>query len=411
MIRERNADNPRYVTLLHRTPSTDFTIREAMHKHSDVVGTIPPLHGKHGMQGHLVIADISGYTQFLTDSELEHGNEIVADLLNSILDATTAPLALSSIEGDAVFLYGEMADDMYGQTILESVEMLYCAFGDKLAEMVVNTTCDCNACANIKGLGLKIVMHCGEYTTSRIGGMTTLSGPDVIAVHRLLKNNIIEETGVEHYFLITEACVKALEVESVVASWIPYTGDYEHIGEVVGYVSSLEDVYAMLMLQSEDKVAQTEAWNTARGQTLAPPSLVWDYIMDPRKRVEFIPAAAQMELKELAKGRIAPGTEFHCAHGDGAVTLFKVMDMRPHSYITMTVEFAEGSTVKYTYYLVPSGSGTRIFQHAEAPAIGGVPVPELAVEEYRTAWDDMMQANIDILTTLADETVGAYQDA
>ena len=363
------------------------------------------------MHGHMVIADISGYTRFLTDSELEHGNEVIADLLNSILDATAAPLTLSSIEGDAVFLYGEMADGMYGQTILESVEMLYCAFADKLADMVVNTTCNCNACINIKGLGLKIVMHCGEYTTSTIGGMTTLSGPDVIAVHRLLKNRIIEETGIEHYFLITDRCVKALDVESVVGSWTPHTEDYEHIGEVVGYVSSLEDVYAMLKLQSEDKVAQAGAWSTARGQTLAPPALVWDYIMDPRKRVEFIPVAAKMHLNKLAEGRIAPGTEFHCAHGDGAITLFKVTDMRPHSYITMTVEFAEGSTVKYTYYLIPSGSGTRIFQHAEPPAIDGVAVPELAAEDYRTAWNDMMQENIDILTKLADETVGAYQNA
>jgi uncharacterized protein YndB with AHSA1/START domain len=363
------------------------------------------------MQGHLVIADISGYTQFLTDSELEHGNGIIADLLNSIIDASAAPLTLSSIEGDAVFLYGEMADGMYGQTILESVEMLYCAFANSLAEMVVNTTCDCNACINIKGLGLKIVMHCGEYAKSTVGGMTTLSGPDVIAVHRLLKNNIIESTGIEHYFLITEACVKALEVESVVASWTPHTEEYEHIGEVVGYVSSLEDVYAMLQLQTEDKVAQAGAWNTVKGQTLAPPALVWDYIMDPRKRVEFIPVAAHMQLEELAAGRIAPGTEFHCAHGDGVITLFKVKDMRPHSYITLTVEFAEGSLVKYTYYLIPSGTGTRIFQHAEAPSIDGTPVPELATEDYRTAWNDMMEENIEILTGLADETVQAFQSA
>jgi uncharacterized protein YndB with AHSA1/START domain len=357
------------------------------------------------MQGHLVIADISGYTQFLTDSELEHGNGIIADLLNSIINATTAPLTLSSIEGDAVFLYGEMTDGMYGQTILESVELLYCAFADALSEMVVNTTCDCNACVNINGLGLKIAMHCGEYVISNVGGMTTLSGPDVIAVHRLMKNHIIEKTGIEHYFLITDQCVKALEVEAVVASWTPHTEEYEHIGEVAGYVSSLEDVYAMLQLQTEDKVPQAGAWSTSKGQTLAPPALVWDYIMDPRKRVEFIPAAAKMNLEELAAGRIAPGTEFHCAHGDGAVTLFKIKDMRPHSYITMTVEFAEGSLVKYTYYLIPSGSGTRIFQHAEAPSIDGVPVPELAGDDYRNAWFEMMQENINILTQLADETV------
>lgn len=363
------------------------------------------------MQGHLVIADISGYTQFLTDSELEHGNGVIADLLNSIIGAIAAPLTVSSIEGDAVFLYGEMADDMYGQTILESVEMLYCAFAMALGNMIVNTTCTCNACVNIKGLGLKIVMHCGEYAKSTVGGMTTLSGPDVIAVHRLLKNHIVERTGIDDYFLITDQCVKALGVESVVASWTPHTETYEHIGEVGGYVSSLEDVYAMLQLQTEIKVAPDGAWDTVRGQTVAPPSVVWDFVMDPRKRVAFIDASVSMELKETSKGRIAPGSEFHCAHGDGAKTLFTVLDMRPHTYITLMVEFAEGAIVKYTYYLMPSGSGTRIFLHAEAPSIDGVPVPDLDTDDYVAAWHDMIQENVDLLTKLADETVLAHQSS
>jgi hypothetical protein len=363
------------------------------------------------MEGHLVVADISGYTMFLTESELEHADDIIGDLLNSIIGALDTPLTLSNIEGDAVLLYGDMADDLFGQTILESVELLYCAFANALGNMIVNTTCTCNACINMKNLGLKIVMHCGEYIKREVGGIATLTGPAVIAVHRLLKNRIIKETGIEHYFLITEECVKALNVESVVAAWMPHTEEYEHIGEVAGYVSSLEDVYAMLQLQTEVKVPQAGAWSTARGQTLAPPSLVWDYIMDPRKRVDFIPAAAKMNLEELADGRIAPGTEFHCAHGDGAITLFTVLDIRPHSYITMMVEFAEGSVVKYTYYLVPSGSGTRVFQHAEPPSIDGVAIPELAADDYRNAWHEMMQENIDLLTKLADETVQQYQDA
>lgn len=36
--------------------------------------------GRASMQGHLVIADISGYAQFLTTSELEHANGIIGEL-------------------------------------------------------------------------------------------------------------------------------------------------------------------------------------------------------------------------------------------------------------------------------------------------------------------------------------------
>jgi hypothetical protein len=51
--------------------------------------------------GYQVIADVSGYTQLLTDSELENGNGIIADPLKLTFDATAALLTLSGIEGDA----------------------------------------------------------------------------------------------------------------------------------------------------------------------------------------------------------------------------------------------------------------------------------------------------------------------
>ena len=364
------------------------------------------------MRCHLVIADISGYTQFLTDSELDHANGIVADLLNSIIGAMQAPLAVSGIEGDAIFMYGEMADDMVGQTVLESVELLYCAFASALENMVLNTTCTCNACVNIQSLGLKIVMHCGEYARTEVGGMTTLSGPDVIAVHRLLKNRIVEMTGVADYLLVTQACVDDLGVAPMVAAWTPHSEEYEHIGVVDGYVSSLSDVWSSLQLQTEIKVSPTDAWDTVRGQSIAPPAVIWDHIIDPRKRITWLGAAVGMELKETESGRVGPGTEFHCAHGDGAITLFTILDMRPYDYLTVMVEFAENSLVKYTYYLMPSGAGTRVFLHAAPPMRhDGEPVAELAASEYRVAWHDMIQENVDLMTRLTDEVARTAMEA
>lgn len=35
--------------------------------------------------GFLVVADISGYTRFLAETELEHANGIVKDLFNSMI--------------------------------------------------------------------------------------------------------------------------------------------------------------------------------------------------------------------------------------------------------------------------------------------------------------------------------------
>ncbi len=360
------------------------------------------------MHGHLVIADISGYTQFLTDSELVHGNGVIGDLLTSIVNAMQLPLAVSSIEGDAVFMYGEMSSGMAGQTVIESVELLYCAFKSALENMVQNTTCECNACINISGLGLKIVMHCGEYSKQTIGHITTLSGPDVIAVHRLLKNTIVEETGIRDYLLVTDQCVKDLGVERMVASWTPHFEEYEHIGPVSGYISNLEDVWEFQRLQTEVKVGADEAWSILKGQTVAPPAVLWDHIFDPGKRVEWLIVAEGMSVEHHQRGRIGPGTEFHCAHGD-TVTQFTVLDMRPYNYATVMVEFVEGSLVKYTWYLVPSGTGTRFMLHAAAPMDQmGEPIPPLAGDEYRQAWNDMMNANMEVLIKLADEASAAH---
>ena len=363
------------------------------------------------VKGHLVIADISGYTRFLTDSfndmEAEHGNGIISDLLNSIVDAIDAPMDVSSIEGDAVFLYGEFDASMTGQTVLESVERLYCAFKSSLDTMVINTTCSCNACVNIEGLGLKIVMHCGEFLIQKVGPIVTLSGPDVILVHRLLKNHIVETSGISNYFLVTDACVEALEVDWVRDVWQEHTEQYEHIGPVVGWISNLDDVYEMLQLQTEIKISPGDAWDRLVVSTKAPPTVVWDHIINPTKRVQWIAAAEGMKLENAAEGRVSPGTEFHCSHGD-SVTKFTVLDMRPHSYITAMVEFVEDSVVRYTYYLQPTGSGTRITLAAASPsAPDGMAIPGLDSPDYQTAWHEMMDGNFQLLVPMTDEAVAA----
>lgn len=360
------------------------------------------------MRGHLVIADISGYTQFLTDSELEHANGILGDLLNSIIGAMQAPLAVSSIEGDAIFMYGEMAEGMAGQTILESVELLYCAFASALGNMVLSTTCPCNACVNINALGLKIVMHCGEYAKSTIGTIATLSGPDVIAVHLLLKNHVIEETGIDDYLLVTQACVDDLGVQSIAKSWTPHSEEYEHIGRVDGYVSSLRDVFEFQQRQTEVKVLQSTAWADLRTQSTAPPAVIWDHIIDPNKRMKWLNAYG-MDVKDAPDGRVVPGTEFHCAHGDNELVIFTILDMRPYEYITAIMQFTEESVVKYTTYMIPSGTGTRILLCAEAPMTpSGEALPELSGEDYQSGFVDMFTAAFGAMTDLSDQVAASF---
>ena len=356
------------------------------------------------MRGHLVIADISGYTRFLTESELEHAHGIIGELLNAVISAIQAPLSVSSVEGDAVFMYGVMPEGVSGQTVVESVELMYCAFASALETMTLNTTCRCNACANINTLGLKIVMHCGEYVVTNIGGRETLSGPDVILVHRLLKNEIREATGIADYMLVTQACVEELGIEGIVAGWVEHTEEYEHVGEVKGYVSSLPEVWAFVRAQNEQKAVQRDAWMSASAHSQAPPAVVWDTLVDPYKRTQWL-GANDNQVEGTIGGRIGPGSEYHCAHGEhNDISIFSVLDMKPVEYATFTLPIREGIGMTYTDYVIPSGSGTRIVTHV-APLYStqtGEPLSPEALEEMRDALAANYATQLKTLVEMAD---------
>ena len=53
----------------------------------------------------LVIADICGYTGFLAGAELDHAQDILADLMGTVVGALRPTFKLAKLEGDAAFVY------------------------------------------------------------------------------------------------------------------------------------------------------------------------------------------------------------------------------------------------------------------------------------------------------------------
>ena len=60
-----------------------------------------------------VIADISGYTGFLAGVELEHAQDIIADVMDTMVRRLRPPFRLAKFEGDAAFFYA-VADKVDG---------------------------------------------------------------------------------------------------------------------------------------------------------------------------------------------------------------------------------------------------------------------------------------------------------
>src|SRR5688500_20320658 len=56
-------------------------------------------------KGLLFIPDISGFTRFVTDMEIEHSRHIIQELLEILIDSNEIGLEISEIEGDAILFY------------------------------------------------------------------------------------------------------------------------------------------------------------------------------------------------------------------------------------------------------------------------------------------------------------------
>ncbi len=156
----------------------------------------------------LLIADISGFTQFMK-SYKEAANhampvKVVVELLRAVISAATRPsgtLKLAEVEGDAAFFYaicrenGDIKREL--AVIKEQVMSFFRSFHQTLHRL-----CAFNPCAlNAQDLRLKVIIHAGEVALEHIHGFDKLFGMDVILAHRLLKNSVPSP----EYVLMTEA--------------------------------------------------------------------------------------------------------------------------------------------------------------------------------------------------------------
>ena len=172
---------------------------------------------KQVQQGIIHIADISGYTAFLNESELEHAQESLQSLIEVLIENTKLPLVISRLEGDAVISYAVDGSFLQGASVLEMIESSYITFRKALDLMVVNTTCTCNACRNIPNLDLKFFIHHGSFALQQLPAYTELVGSDVNTAHRLTKNHVREGTGFNAYALFTRAAIEAHRVADLLS--------------------------------------------------------------------------------------------------------------------------------------------------------------------------------------------------
>ncbi len=167
--------------------------------------------------GLLFIPDISGFTKFVNETEIEHSRYIIGELLQNIVNSNEMGLTLSEIEGDAVLFYrhGKVPslEEIYRQ-----VESMFCNFQKQLKNYETRRACQCSACIAAKNLSLKIITHYGEFSSYNVNKYSKLIGKDVIVAHQLLKNDI----DLHEYWLVTNNLFNENKIEANLPQWVSW---------------------------------------------------------------------------------------------------------------------------------------------------------------------------------------------
>jgi class 3 adenylate cyclase len=220
----------------------------AYHRHvAQVVGSDPSEAEAAAGERYLFLADISGYTGFMSGVELEHGIDfsdgipaaysILGDLLDSVVEGVMPDLALVKLEGDAVFAAAPAARlDGQGDRVLETIHRTYQAFIDARTRAIPANDHICTACPAVAYLDLKVILHRGPAVRQAVGSGSDLLGPAVTVAHRLLKNTVRDRIGARPYLFMTDAAATRLGLEGI---GLAHGEEYPDAGQIKGRIVPL----------------------------------------------------------------------------------------------------------------------------------------------------------------------------
>jgi hypothetical protein len=186
-------------------------------------------------RGLLFIPDISGFTRFVNESEIEHSRLIIEELLELLINANQLELEISEIEGDAILFY-KFGDSPSLEDLYHQVEQMFCTFHQHLIAYEHRRFCQCAACMSAIDLTLKVITHYGEFTRYNVKNFSKLIGRDVIVAHQLLKNEIDQH----EYWLVTKNLDPA-EPPAPLAQWMHWNSSSKQTesGEVPFHYTQL----------------------------------------------------------------------------------------------------------------------------------------------------------------------------
>ena len=272
------------------------------------------------MHSLLFLPDISGFTKFMQETEIEHSQHIIQELLEVIINANSINLKVAEIEGDAIFFY-RLGEPPAFEVIIGQIKNMFLRFHIYIRELERDRVCECGACRTAINLSLKFVVHFGEVSFSKIKEHTKLIGSDVIIAHRLLKNNINDQEYVlfsSKYIQIAGEKENTLEAHCVKIQ--KGSTSYEHLGKI-NYtfilLSPLKSEIPEIIL--EERARRYKKPIIVQKEIKTSMSLIYNTIIDLSLRIKWAYGLRDIKYDKNEIPRI--GAKHICAFPIGDVEL------------------------------------------------------------------------------------------
>ena len=311
-------------------------------------------------QGFLLIADLTGYTAYLSRGELEHAPVIAGDLIETIVGRLEPPFRLAKLEGDAAFLFVEdgRAD---GSLLVDAIEAAYLAFRRRLRSIESATACTCQACGLAPRLDLKLFLHHGAFVRGPIAGRDELAGSSVILVHRLLKGPTAEAAHdasgrAQGFALITGDAIRALGVAAGSLDATEARETVDPFGEVTLHRIDLEARWQAEQGHRRIEIGSEEAAIDLRVELAMPLADAWAHLTSPALRSAWEGAIVTLEDPDGPRG---VGVRARCVTGRLA-TIEEIVDWQPYDHLGYRIAVPGVGPIDAAYDLESAAAGTAV---------------------------------------------------
>ena len=279
-----------------------------------------------------LIADISGYTGYLAEVELDHAQDILADLVGAVVTALRPDFRLAKLEGDAAFT----------STPGETHRRLDAARHHRALLLRLPPPPPRRPPGDLVRVqrvrpdpGPRPQVRRPPRRGDRPAGRRP---PGAARVGRDRRPPAAEERrrradGIEAYALLSQACIDAAGLDPVALGMRPHLETYDRIGEVPGWVHDLDRALG----RRRRRARVSSCRPTMRSSSFRPDrraaQVAWEFLTTPGQRMSWQPWVTEVDVQGATGGRRGPGSANHCMHGKDAV-VEEILDWRPYDYVT-----------------------------------------------------------------------------